>query len=97
MRQKYLVKVRQSPGIKVSCMFDHVQPTLRGDKPDHIVQHSKANDPWSEYYVDKDIPFISHSETMDLSKHLSGTKLYLNYNGLKVFAEIFLVFLKKFN
>ena len=35
----------------------------------------------------RDIPFVSHSETIDKSKHLNGTKVQLNYNGVKVFAE----------
>ena len=47
--------------------------------------------------MEKYISFISHGETIDSSKHLNGTKLHLNENGLKVFAENFLVFLKKFS
>ena len=45
----------------------------------------------------RDVPFISNSETIDSSEHLNESKLHLNGNGLKVFAESFSVFLKKFN
>ena len=37
VRHKYLIKVRSFSGAKVSCMVDHVNPTLRDDKPDHII------------------------------------------------------------
>ena len=33
VRHKFLVKVT---GAKVSCMADHVKPTIRDDKPDHV-------------------------------------------------------------
>ena len=42
-------------------------------------------------------PFISHSENIDSSKHLNESKLHLNHNVLKVFAENFSVYLKKLN
>ena len=34
---------------------------------------------------------------IDSSKHLNESKLNLNHNGIKVFAENFSVFLKKLN
>ena len=43
------------------------------------------------------IPFISHSENIGSSKHLNESKLHLNHNDVKVFAENFPVFLKNFN
>ena len=46
---------------------------------------------------ERNVPFISHSENIDLCKHLNKSKLHLNHNGIKVFAEHFPVFLKKFN
>ena len=36
VRHKSLVKVRPFSGAKLSCMVDHVKPTIRGDKPDHM-------------------------------------------------------------
>ena len=35
----------------------------------------------------RDIPFVSHSETIDKSKHLNGRKVQLNCSWLKDFAE----------
>ena len=46
---------------------------------------------------ERKIPFIAHSENTDSSKHLSESKFYLNHNDIKVFAEKFSVYLKKFN
>ena len=43
----------------------------------------------------RDIPFFSHSETIDTSKNLSETKLHSNYNGLKVFIKNFFSILEK--
>ena len=46
----------------------------------------------------RDIPFLSHSQSINSSKHLNeSSKLHLNFNGVKVFAENFPVLLKKFN
>ena len=39
VRHKYLIKVRSFSDTKVSCMIDHVKPTVRDDKPDHIILH----------------------------------------------------------
>ena len=47
--------------------------------------------------ADRYILFISHSESIDSSKHLNESKLHLNFNGVKVFAEIFSAFLTKFD
>ena len=47
--------------------------------------------------AERSIPFISHSESVDSSKHLNESKLYLNFNGVKVFAEHFSAFLTKFD
>ena len=146
VRHKFLVKVRPFSGAKVSCMVDHVKPTLRDDKPDHIILHTGTNDLRSEktssniaksiidlamslkssgssvivsgivprfdnlnnkasevnnrlalMCKDRKVPFVSHRETIDSSKHLNESKLHLNHNGIKVFAENFSVFLKSFN
>ena len=44
IRHKHLVKVRSFSGAKISCMTDHVKPTLRDINPDHIVLHPGKND-----------------------------------------------------
>ena len=44
VRHNYLIKVRSFSGAKVSCMVDQVKPTLRDDKPDHIILHAGTND-----------------------------------------------------
>ena len=146
VRHKFLVKVRPFTGAKVSCMVDHVKPTIRDDKPDHVILHTGTNDLRSEKTAsqiarsitelamslkdndnsvivsgivprndnlnnkatevnnrlllmckERKIPFIAHSENIDSSKHLNESKLHLNHNGIKVFAENFSVFLKKLN
>lgn len=44
VRHNYLVKVWPFSGAKVNYMADHVKPTLRGDKPNHIILHTGTND-----------------------------------------------------
>ena len=46
---------------------------------------------------ERNIHFISNIESIDPSIHLSEIKLHLNLNSVKVFAENFSKFLKKFN
>ena len=42
--------------------------------------------------AERNIPFISHSESIDSSKHRNESKLHMNFNGVKVYAENFLAF-----
>ena len=44
VRHSYLTKVQSFSGRKISCIVDHVKPTLRDDKPDHIILHTETND-----------------------------------------------------
>ena len=44
IKHKHLVKVRSFSGAKISCMRDHVKPTLRDINPDHIILHAGTND-----------------------------------------------------
>ena len=44
VRHKFLAKVCPFAGAKVSCMIDHVKPTIRHDKPDHVILHTGTND-----------------------------------------------------
>ena len=46
---------------------------------------------------ERKIPIIAHSENNDSNKHLNESKLHLNHNSVKVFAENFSMFLKKLN
>ena len=46
---------------------------------------------------ERNISLISHDESIDPSKHLNETKLHLNSNGIKIFAEKFSRFLVKLN
>ena len=46
---------------------------------------------------ERNISFLSHDESIDASKHLNGSKLHLNSNGIKIFAENFSRFLVKLN
>ena len=55
---------------------------------------TKVNNRLLLTYKEREIPFIAHSENIDLSKHVNERKLHLNHNGIKVFAENFSVFLK---
>ena len=43
IKHKHLVKVCSFLGAKMSCMTDHVKPTLQDINPDHIVLHADTN------------------------------------------------------
>ena len=49
IKHKHLVKVRSFSGAKISCMTDHVKPTLRDINPDHIILHAGTNDLRTKY------------------------------------------------
>ena len=146
IRHKHLVKVRSFSGAKISCMTNHVKPTLRDINPDHIILHADTNDLRTEYTAsqiakatidlvtslkndgntvtvagivprldelsnkanelnrrlvlmckERNISFLSHYESIGPSKHLNESKLHLNSNGIKVFAENFSKILAKLN
>ena len=46
---------------------------------------------------ESNISFLSHDESIDPSKHLNKSKLHLNSNGIKIFAEHSSRFLLKLN
>ena len=46
---------------------------------------------------ERNISFLSHDGSIDPSKHLNESKLHLNSNGIKIFAENFSRFLVKLN
>ena len=52
--------------------------------------NNKANKVYNRLVVmcgDRDIPFLSHSESINPSKYLNESKLHLNFNGVKSFAN----------
>ena len=146
IKHEHLVKVCSFSGAKISCMTDHVKPTLRDINPDHIILHAGTNDLRTENTAsqiakatidlatslknddntvtvsgivprlddlnnkanevnrrlvlmckERNISFLSHDESIDPSKHLNESKLHLNSNGIKIFAENFSRFLVKLN
>ena len=40
----YLFKVRSFSSVKVSSIIDHVKPTIRDDKSDHVILHAGTID-----------------------------------------------------
>ena len=48
-------------------------------------------------FKERNISFLSHDESIDPCKHLNESKLHLNSNGIKIFAENFSRFLVKLN
>ena len=73
---------------------------LSGIEPPFDNLNNKATEVNSRLVLmcaEKNIPFISHSESIDSSRYLNESKLHLNFNGVKVFAENFSAFLTKFD
>ena len=138
--------MRSFSGAKISCIKDHVKPTLRNINPNHIILHAGTNDLRTEntasqiakvtidlatsrenddntvtvsgvvprlddlnnkanevnrrlvlMFNERNISFLSHNESIDPSKHLNESKLHLNSDGIKIFAENFSRFLVKLN
>ena len=58
---------------------------------------NEVNHPLILMSEEKNISFLSHDESIDPSKHLNESKLHLNSNGIKIFAENFSRFLVKLN
>ena len=44
LRHKKCIKVRSFSGAKVSCMYDHVKPTIREFNLNHIILHVGTNE-----------------------------------------------------
>ena len=61
VRQKYLIKVRSFSGAKVGCIVDHVKPTLRDDKSDHIILCTGTNDLHTESQIAESIMDLTTS------------------------------------
>ena len=74
--------------------------TVSGIVPRLDELNSKANEVNRRLVLmckERNISFLSHDESIDPSKHLNESKLHINSNGIKVFAEIFSRFLVKLN
>ena len=69
MRNKKLIKVRSFNGAKVSCMYDHVKPTIPEFNPNHIILHVGTN----ELKSSKTASQISRS-VIDLALSLKSEK-----------------------
>ena len=143
---KDLAEGRSFLDTKISCMTDHVKPTLRNINPDHIVLHAGTNDFRTKNTArqiakstidlaislkndgntvtvsgivrrfeelknkanevnrrlvlmckERNISFLSHDKGIDRSKHLNESKLHLNSNDIKIFADNFSRFRVKLN
>ena len=42
--KKLIIKVRSFSGAKVSCVYDHIKPTIREFNPNHIILHVGTNE-----------------------------------------------------
>ena len=86
--------------LATSLKNDDNTVTVSGIVPrlDHL--NNKANEVNRRLvlmYKERNISFLSHDESIDPSKHLNESKLHLNSNGIKIFAEDFSKFLVKLN
>ena len=61
VRQKYFIKVRSFSEAKVGCIVDHVKPTLRDDKSDHIILCTGTNDLHTESQIAESIMDLTTS------------------------------------
>ena len=86
--------------IATSLKNDGNTVTVSGIVPRLDELNSKANEVNRRLVLmckERNISFLSHDESIDPSKHLNESKLHINSNGIKVFAEIFSRFLVKLN
>ena len=58
---------------------------------------NEVNNPLVHICRERDIPFISHTESIDPSKYLNESKFHLNFNGVKILAENLSTFLSEIN
>ena len=82
---------------------------MRDDKSVHIILRTGTNDLRTESRIEKsikdlvlmcterNIPFISQSESIDSTKYLNESKLHLKCNGVEIFPEISSAILTKFD
>ena len=58
---------------------------------------NEDNDRLVQMCKERNIPFLSHAEKIDLSKHLNESNWHLKHHGIKVLTENFSKFLIKVN
>ena len=84
--------------LTVSLIMNEISVIVSGILPgfDNISNKTnEANDRLVVMCGDGDIPLLSHSASINSCKHLSKSKLHLNFNGKKNFCyKIFSVFEK---
>ena len=56
-----MIKVRSFSGAKVGCIVDHVKPSLRDDKSDHVILRTGTNDLHTESQIAKSIMDLTTS------------------------------------
>ena len=86
--------------LATSLKDDGNTATVSGIVPKLDELNNKANEVNRRLLLmckERNISFLSHDESIDPSKHLNKSKLHLNSNGIKVFAENFSRFLVKRN
>ena len=86
--------------LATSLKNDDNTATVSGIVPRLGDLNNKANEVHHRLVLmckERNISFLSHDESIDPSKHLNESKLHLNSNGIKIFAEIFSRFLVKLN
>ena len=69
------MKARSFSGAKVCFMVNHVKPTLRDDKPDHIILHAGTNDLRAE------------KTSSQIAKSIIGSTTSLKNNGNSVIVS----------
>ena len=86
--------------LAISLKDDDNTVTVSGIVPRLDDLNNKANEMNRRLVLmckERNISFLSHDESIDPSKHLNESKLHLNSNGIKIFAENFSRFLVKLN
>ena len=77
IRHKHLVKVPSFSGAKISCMTDHVKPTLRDINPNLIVLHAGTNDLRTENTASQIV-----KATIDLATSLKNDSNTVTVSGI---------------
>ena len=86
--------------LATSLINDDNTVTVSGIVPRLDDLNNKANEMNRRLVLmckERNISFLSHDESIDPNKHLNESKLHLNSNGIKIFAENFSRFLVKLN
>ena len=100
-KTKYISLIAKATiDLATSLKNDDNTVTVSGIVPRLDDMNNKANEVNRRLVLmckERNISFLSHDESIDPSKHLNESKLHLNSNGIKIFAENFSRFLVKLN